>query len=542
MNKKFNSVLLNILDELNIPDKLYYSDEAFNIIVNIYDKLDIKFKEALDGIDYLKLHCYLLEEYSDNINKLGNLKGFELEKHKDFLNIIEYFIELNLINNSITNSKEVNIEDIKYIYNIVQFLYHLQISRGIINFTKKCADNTKAIKFRYVDIDRKREEPIKFPSSEEYKNDYNNYIIDNKEHKYYMSNDDFIKILSDDSVFKELDKTLKINSKTLIHVLMFFANMQINNNPLSDFKNTYRNNLIYNHVYKINYEDFIKYLGKKFNNIKSVIDFILLCPDKIKYITRIDNKEYKKIEIKKEIDFLSIDNKSSRDNRFELNPILLVNNDIIFSLESFKKLYNIWAEAIPMFHLPHKQYIISDFQKILDSKKECYEKKLVSDIKDTLDNKGYDSKTNIDIYSITKDNKYKYLGDYDIIGINNDKKEIILIEAKLLIMSYDESDVINKQKEYYGIYQHIRNEKMSIDISSDLLPDERFYRRILYMENNYKKLLPMVNIKIDSNLEYKIKSYMIFNRYFKPLFKELNFKVLSFHEFKELLEKESIIT
>lgn len=535
MNKKFNSVLLNILDELNIPDKLYYSDEAFNIIVNIYDKLDIKFKEALDGIDYLKLHCYLLEDYSDNINKLGNLKGFELEEHKDFLNIMEYFIELNLINNSITNSKELNIEDIKYICNIVQFLYHLQISRGIINFTKKCADNTKAIKFRYVDIDRKREEPIKFPSSEEYKNDYNNYIIDNKEHKYYMSNDDFIKILSDDSVFKELDKTLKINSKTLIHVLMFFANMQINNNPLSDFKNTYRNNLIYNHVYKINYEDFIKYLGKKFNNIKSVIDFILLCPDKIKYITRIDNKEYKKIEIKKEIDFLSIDNKSSRDNRFELNPILLVNNDIIFSLESFKKLYNIWAEAIPMFHLPHKQYIISDFQKILDSKKECYEKKLVSDIKDTLDNKGYDSKTNIDIYSITKDNKYKYLGDYDIIGINNDKKEIILIEAKLLIISYDESDVINKQKEYYGIYQHIRNEKMSIDISSDLLPDERFYRRILYMENNYKKLLPMVNIKIDSNLEYKIKSYMIFNRYFKPLFKELNFKVLSFHEFKELL-------
>lgn len=109
-----------------------------------------------------------------------------------------------------------------------------------------------------------------------------------------MSADDFRKMSNDDSVFKELDKTLKINSKTLIQVLMFFANMQINNNPLSDFKNTYRNNLIYNHVYKINYEDFIKYLGKKFNNIKSVIDFILLCPDKIKYITRIDNKEYKK--------------------------------------------------------------------------------------------------------------------------------------------------------------------------------------------------------------------------------------------------------
>lgn len=167
-------------------------------------------------------------------------------------------------------------------------------------------------------------------------------------------------------------------------------------------------------------------------------------------------------------------------------------------------------------------------------------KKIVSDIKDTLNNKGYDSKTNIDIYSITKDNQYKYLGDYDIIGVNNAKKEIILIEAKLLIMSYDESDVINKQKEYYGTYQHIRDKKMSIDISSDLLPDERFYRRVLYMESNYKKLLPIANIKIDSNLEYKIKSYMIFNRYFKPLFKELNFKVLSFNEFKELLENNQL--
>lgn len=107
-------------------------------------------------------------------------------------------------------------------------------------------------------------------------------------------------------------------------------------------------------------------------------------------------------------------------------------------------------------------------------------------------------------------------------------------------MSYDESDVINKQKEYYGTYQHIRDKKMSIDISSDLLPDERFYRRVLYMESNYKKLLPIANIKIDSNLEYKIKSYMIFNRYFKPLFKELNFKVLSFNEFKELLENNQL--
>lgn len=155
MNKKFNSILLNILDELNISDKLYYSDEAFNIIVNIYDKLDIKFKEALDGIDYLELHCYLLEDYSNNINKLGNLKGFELAKHKDFLNVMEYFIELNLINNSTVNDKDVNIENVKYICNIVNILYHLQISRGIINFTKKCVNNNKAREFKYVDIDRK---------------------------------------------------------------------------------------------------------------------------------------------------------------------------------------------------------------------------------------------------------------------------------------------------------------------------------------------------------------------------------------------------
>lgn len=77
----------------------------------------------MDGIDYLKLHYYLLEDYSNNINKLGNLKCFELEKHKDFLNITEYFIELNLINNSITNSKELNIEDIKYIYAILLSFY-----------------------------------------------------------------------------------------------------------------------------------------------------------------------------------------------------------------------------------------------------------------------------------------------------------------------------------------------------------------------------------------------------------------------------------
>lgn len=59
------------------------------------------------------------------------------------------------------------------------------------------------------------------------------------------------------------------------------------------------------------------------------------------------------------------------------------------------------------------------------------------------------------------------------------------------------------------------------------------------MQDNYKKILIKNNL-IDINIGYNIKSFMIFNRYFNPLFKEVDFEVLSFNKFKELLESNQL--
>ena len=61
-----------------------------------------------------------------------------------------------------------------------------------------------------------------------------------------------------------------------------------------------------------------------------------------------------------------------------------------------------------------------------------------------------------------------------------------------------------------------------------------------YLKDNYKDILPKINLNIDINKEYDIKPYMVFNRHFKPLFKKLDFEVLSFNEFKEVLENNKI--
>lgn len=113
------------------------------------------------------------------------------------------------------------------------------------------------------------------------------------------------------------------------------------------------------------------------------------------------------------------------------------------------------------------------------------------------------------------------LGDYDVIAVNQDKKEIWLIESKVLqkVGSIYEDQM--QQKSFF--YQH--------------KDDEKFQRRIDFIRGNLTKVVSILNLDI---AEYKVIPYMVTNKLFTSRYKMLNFHIISYHELMVKLGNEQL--
>ncbi len=288
---------------------------------------------------------------------------------------------------------------------------------------------------------------------------------------------------------------------------------------------------------EISYDEFVfqivnKYIGKvnkeHLDNIENAAKFIILDTEKITYIKG-----------KKE-DYLSIDKIQSRKNRFDIKPIIKINDKkIIFSFEAIKTAGQKWLNCVEEFYFPYDFNIPKSSDLLYNKLKNEREERFAKDIETLLKNIGYATLREVYFNKRLNDNTIEYLGDYDVIAVDNKNNIIILIEAKFIKPSVDISELLSQQEEYYGRTPYISDK--DINHKEKLKHhDEKFQRRINYLKDNYKDILPKINLNIDINKEYDIKPYMVFNRHFKPLLKKLDFEVLSFNEFKELLENNKI--
>ena len=276
----------------------------------------------------------------------------------------------------------------------------------------------------------------------------------------------------------------------------------------------YTNTQISPNVYKINkkqtIEDFKKLTdsleGKKYSieQIEKIIDFLTIDATNLK-------------TCKNKTDFyLPINERENRNNRFEIKPILCTNEELIFSPVIIKNIHDMWFNGILNFMLPYEIGLNKTTKEVLNWKKR-YENKMVYDIKEIFEKKGISFvKVNAELYKIDRKQNYPIdLGDYDIIAIDDISKRIWIIESK----------VLNRVGSFYEMFAQQRNFFLEHKY------DEKFQRRIDFMNENYKSVLKSYGFSDVTG--YKVVPYMIFNKVMTSRYKKVNFPIISIKELEE---------
>ena len=108
------------------------------------------------------------------------------------------------------------------------------------------------------------------------------------------------------------------------------------------------------------------------------------------------------------------------------------------------------------------------------------------------------------------------LGDYDVLAISMGRKEIWIVESKVLqkVGSIYEDQMQQKSFFYQGKY------------------DEKFQKRIDYMTQNVSKVLDSLGVKKD---QFTVVPYMVTNKLFASRYKKIQFPIISYSELQTLL-------
>lgn len=294
---------------------------------------------------------------------------------------------------------------------------------------------------------------------------------------YTISNDE-----EDKKFFTRVKEKFEQETGISLNLLFDFCNF------LQVEFSEYNNNVLLPNVYemdkelvKCKFKELVDSIdGKKYSSeqIKEVLSFLTINSDKLK-------------ERKGKTDFyLPINERENRNNRFEVNPIVEFGNKIIFSPVLLNNISNLWFNGLLNFMLPYEIGLNKFVRK------------------------------NIDLYKIDKKTNYPIdLGDYDIIAVDEITKKIWIIESKAL----------NRVGNFFEMYTQQRNFFLEHKY------DEKFQRRIDFMNKNYKRILKSFGF-IDST-GYQVVPYMIFNKVIVSRYKKLKFPLISIMELEEELRK-----
>ena len=109
------------------------------------------------------------------------------------------------------------------------------------------------------------------------------------------------------------------------------------------------------------------------------------------------------------------------------------------------------------------------------------------------------------------------LGDYDVIGLNVTRKEIYVIECKVL-------------KPIGSVFEHSCQQKNFFDKKKY---DEKFQLRIDYFTSVANSFFASKGFS-DTN-SFKIMPYMVVNKVFSSYYKTVKFPIVTFDELKHIL-------
>ena len=125
--------------------------------------------------------------------------------------------------------------------------------------------------------------------------------------------------------------------------------------------------------------------------------------------------------------------------------------------------------------------------------------------------------TEVDLYKrFPRDFYPEDLGDYDVLAISKFKKELWIIESKVLQKVGSIYEVQMQQRDFF-----IQKEY-----------DQKFQRRIDFATHNVKRILASFGINEDG---YSVVPYMVTNKVFTPMYKKISFPIISLSELCDIL-------
>lgn len=511
---KVKKIIAEVCMNSEIEPGEYFGTDATFKIRKMQKELIQKFENMIYEYEQNDLHIKLLEMYSNSVHDtyihkkrysmVNNVTDEVLsdvrnniinqrEEAKRNSRTLLYLIESNLYL-ARKSSKIIEENDLRILLAFSHWLVNLNDTADICYFTEKEAHIS--VNYEYV-VD----------------NEFNSDIDDENYTKRVYSNNNYI-IPHDynDNVY--IDRLLKAfecetgcDLKGIFDICYY---LQI------EFLQYDHSNLE-NNVYKISKEDLIENLYNIVNElgtenytkpqIEKNLDFLIINTNELK--TRKGKKDF----------FLPFNERENRDNRFEIKPIVLDSNDIIFSPVLMKNVHSLWLDGIMNFMLPYEIGIPETRKMILEWKKN-YEDKMVYDIKDIfLTNNISFVKVNVQIHKLDKSANYPNdIGDFDVIAIDDVNKKLWIIESKFLSLVGSFYEMFEQQRNFFKKGKYI----------------EKFQRRIDFMNLNYKRVLKSFGFYDVSN--YKILYFMVFNKVIVSRYRNINIPLIPITELEEKIK------
>lgn len=500
-----------ICKEHNIKPGEYYGKDANQTIRAIQKALIEDFEQNVSQFSQLDLHLRLLEIYSEILHNIyihkirynafsnadpKTIKQMQLkvieerETYKHNARSLSYLIETNLFLDR-SNEKIISDEEFQYLLAYANWLVILSDNADICHFTEEEAHIE--VTFEYV-VDVLENEGRGEELGDIPKRMYNDkgYTIsdDEQDHEYIEK----LQLAFYQDTDIELSKLLAF----MDYLQMYF---------LPEKANEIRPN-----VYSIEESHLIEEFSEismmiSKQEIERIIEFLSIQPLQLKTCRG------------KEDFYLPIGERKYRDNRFDIKPLWKSENSIIFSPPVIYDIHLKWESGTLDFYLPY-EIGLDNTKSIIVAWKAVYEKKIVFDIEKIFIQNGYSFvKHNLELCKIDKKNKHpQKLGDYDVFVIDSKRKEIWLIECK----------VIEKVGSFYEMYRQQNR------FFKEHREDEMFQIRIDYMKEHYKQILKFYNF--DDDEEYKIIPYMVMNKVLVSRYKKLQFPIISFGELDSIIE------
>ena len=203
--------------------------------------------------------------------------------------------------------------------------------------------------------------------------------------------------------------------------------------------------------------------------------------------------------------------KKKRDNKFSSKPIIVNYENITFSPIMLDRLKKDWVDGFMNFILPY-DIGMDKTKNIINQWKKKYEKKIVQDVRKLFNADKYVVFVDKELYKLdSQGNHPRDLGDYDLIVIDNQLKEILLFEVKYMRLSQTMKDSMRDQDDYF---------------SGKRAKGLQFKSRVEYFEANLDKICQ--NLGLEEN--YSLKSYFLTNKIIRSNFVEFPFEIISFNE------------